>query len=114
MTDNRFKDFGAGKGAENVKPLSFKLHGEEFNCVPQVQGKLMLNMASDAGSEDPAKAAAIINTFFKKVLLEESFTRFEALLESQDKIVSVETLAEITGWLVEEYAGRPEGQPELS
>ena len=74
----------------------------------------MLSMAADAGSEDPAKAAAIINTFFKQVLLEESFVRFEALAESQDKIITVETLAEITAWLVEEYAGRPEGQPELS
>jgi hypothetical protein len=114
MTDNRFKDFGAGTGTKDAKPLSFKLHGEEFHCVKQVQGKLMLDLAATSGSEDPSKAAALINTFFKQVLLEESFVRFEALAESKDKIVTVETLAEITGWLVEEYAGRPEEQPELS
>jgi hypothetical protein len=109
----RFKDFGSGNDAI-AAPLSFKLHDEEFACKPKMQGKLMLNLVSDAGSEDPAKAAELINRFFKQVLLEESFVRFETLLEHPEKIVSVDTLAEITGWLVEEYSGRPEAQPELS
>jgi hypothetical protein len=52
--------------------------------------------------------------FFEQVLLPESYTRFSALLESEDTIVTVETLGEISGWLVEVYAGRPEKEPELS
>jgi hypothetical protein len=38
----------------------------------------------------------------------ESFTRFNELLESEDKIVPVETIGEITAWLVEQYSDRPE------
>lgn len=113
--ERRFKDFGSGTGGNAAaEPLSFKLHGEEFNCVAQVQGKLMLNLVADSGSNDPQKAAELINKFFKQVLVQESYIRFEALLEHPEKIVTVETLAEITAWLVEEYTGRPEGQPEVS
>ena len=111
MTTKRFKDFGVG-GQTDAEPLSFKLHEETFQCVRQVQGKLLLELVADSGSDDPAKSSAIINRFFKYVLLDEDYARFETLLEHKEKIVSVETLAEITGWLVEEYTNRPETQPE--
>ena len=109
---NRFKDFGSGDGVE-ASPLSFKLHNEEFHCMPAVQGKLMLQLAASAGDNDPAKAAGMIDTFFGQVLLAESYERFSALLASE-KIVPVETLANITAWLVEEYSGRPTERPEVS
>jgi len=111
----RFKDFGAGTSTGEKAPLSFKLHGEEFTCMPEVQGKVLLDLVAKSGNDnDPAAAAAIISTFFNTVLYDESYARFDALLHSKDKIVNMETLAEITSWLVEEYAGRPEEQPEVS
>jgi hypothetical protein len=113
MTNQRFKDFGSGNLQEKA-PLSFKIHGEEFHCVPEVQGKLMLDMIANSSAEDPAKAAAVVSQFFNTVLQDESWTRFDALLNDKHRIVTVETLAEITGWLVEEYTGRPEQQPDLS
>jgi hypothetical protein len=68
----------------------------------------------DASSDVPEAAAKVITSFFKQVLQDESYARFDALLSDKDKIVSVETLGEITGWLMEEYTNRPEEQPELS
>jgi hypothetical protein len=109
----RFKDFGSGN-AVDAKPLSFKIHDEEFHCVPNLQGKLLLDLVVDSASDDPASSAQVITTFFKNVLLDESNVRFQALLVDKNKFVSVETLGEITGWLVEEYTNRPEEQPELS
>jgi hypothetical protein len=109
----RYKDFGSGD--KSVKePLSFKLHGEEFNCVPQVQGKLLLDLVSRAGGDDPAKAAGVIELFFSNVLEDESYTRFQALLDDKHRIVSVDTIGEITGWLVEEYSDRPTEGSEVS
>ena len=35
---NRFKDFGAGSAVTDT-PVSFKLHGEDFECYPALQGK---------------------------------------------------------------------------
>lgn len=109
----RYKDFGSGSPVE-TKPLSFKLHKEKFDCVTQVQGKLLLELIADSASSDPATSTAIITKFFEYVLKDESFTRFDALLRDKEKIVSVETLGEITGWLIEEYTKRPETRPEVS
>jgi hypothetical protein len=110
----KYRDFGSGKNAGEKEPVTFKIHGEDFSCREQLQGKTLLDLVSRSGGEDPAESAKTINMFFEQVLLPESYTRFSALLKSEDKIVTVETLGEISGWLVEVYAGRPEGEPEVS
>lgn len=106
----RFKDFGS-TDANDGEPITFKLNGEEFTCIPEIQGKVLLDLVKQSSSEDPVQQAGIITEFFDKVLTDESLARFTLLLEDKKKIVRVETLAEITGWLVEEYTDRPEKQP---
>lgn len=107
----RFKDFGSPTKDQD-EPLSFKLYGETFHAVPSIQGKTLMGLIKDASVDDPSESAAMVLGFFDKVLVEESLERFTALTESTDKIVPVETLAEIVGWLVEEYSGRPEAPRE--
>ena len=109
----RFRDFGSGDSVVK-EPLSFKLHGEEFNCVPMIQGKFLLDLVADSNSDDPVKNAETVTKFFKNVLLDESLERFESLMDDKEKIVSMETLAQITSWLVEEYAERPTERSEIS
>ena len=48
------------------------------------------------------------------VLIEESYSRFDSLLTDPDKIVSVDTLGQISAWLVEVYTARPTEGPEVS
>ncbi len=103
----KFKDFGSRANGENLEPVSFKLYEEEFHCVPQIQGKVLLDMVANTNSEDPAESAKTINSFFTTVLKKESLDRFNALLEDSEKIVSVDVLAEIVGWLTEQYTNRP-------
>jgi hypothetical protein len=110
----KYRDFGSGKTSGEVEPVTFKIHGEEFSCRPELQGKALLDLVAQSSSEDPAQAAKTIGNFFENVLLDESYSRFNSLLTSPDKIVSVETLAEISGWLVEVYAGRLEEAPKVS
>lgn len=110
----RFKDFGAGAALQPVESLSFKLHGEEFHCLPRLQGKIFLEFIEKSASEDNAETAKVVSSFFSKVLTDESNVRFDALLLDKDKIVTVETLSEIISWLMEEYSGRPESEPEVS
>ena len=110
----KYRDFGSGKSTGEVEPVTFKIHDEEFSCRTELQGKALLDLVAQSSSEDPSQAAKTIGNFFKNVLLEESYKRFDSLLTSSDKIVSVETLAEISGWLVEVYAGRPEEEPKVS
>lgn len=102
----RFKDFGEDSNVAK-EPLSFKLYGEEFNCVPAVQGKVLLDTVRKVDSDKPSAAAEVIEEFFKITLMGESYERFQNLLNDPHKIVTVETLSEITGWLVGEYSERP-------
>jgi hypothetical protein len=110
----KFRDFGSGKSTGEKEPVTFKIHGEEFSCREELQGKTLLDLVARSSSEDASEAAKTISNFFENVLLEESYKRFNTLLTHPDKIVSVETLAEISGWLVEVYAGRPEEEPKVS
>ena len=108
----RFKDFGEGNKIES-EPLSFKLHGEEFQCRKDMQGKVLLNLVvSSSDTDNPAEAAKVINSFFGIVLMPESYERFEALTSDPDRVVTVEALGEIVGWLVEQYSDRPTLRPE--
>lgn len=109
----RFKDFGSS--FDQDKPgLSFRLYDEDFKCVRQVQGKILLDLVKKSKSDDPAAVASIVTDFFDSVLEDESLERFNALLEDKHRIVTMETLTKITEWLVEEYTDRPTEGPEVS
>ena len=106
MTTARFKDFGSG-GETNLEPLSFKIHGEEFHCYPNIQGKTLLDMVSQSMQEDTAMAIEVLTTFFDKTLKPQSKDAFNALINDPERIVTVEALGEIVTWLVEQYSSRP-------
>jgi hypothetical protein len=106
----RFKDFGNGTDLSEREPISFKLWGQDFQCVPVIQGKLLLEIVSDSTSEDPAKSALVMEKFFSAVLKPESKKQFDELLSDQEKITTLETLSEIVAWLMEEYSDRPKEQ----
>jgi hypothetical protein len=108
----KFKDFGSAKAADNLPPISFKIYDEEFNCVKQLQGKVMLEFIAGSNSDDSSQIASMIELFFTNVLDDDSLKRFNALTHDKDRYVSTETLSEIVGWLVEQYSDRPEEQPE--
>lgn len=110
---SKFKDFGVGPDLSKLEEVSFQLHGETFTCVKAIQGKVLLNLVKDSASDDPVAAARVVDEFFSRVLTDESLARFNALLADKDKIVTVETLGEITGWIVEQLTNRPESQPEV-
>jgi hypothetical protein len=111
---SRFKDFGRGKeSSTSDQPLTFKLHDQDFHCYPRMQGKTLLEFVEMANSENPSDSAKVTRVFFKKILKPESYEKFDLLLDDPEKIVTVETLAEITGWLLEQYGDRPESQPEV-
>ena len=111
----RFKDFGSGEDISEIEPLSFKLYGEEFFCTPVVQGKFLLELiSSNSNSEDDSSSSArMVNEFFSHVLFEDSYNRFQTLLNDKNRIVQVETLSEIVSWLMKEYTNRPNQPAEV-
>lgn len=110
----KFKDFGSGTSTAEKEPVTFMLYGETFNCRPELQGKVLLDLVARSGGDDPADAARTISDFFKNVLVEESYKRFDALTMDPDKIISVDMLGQISAWLVEVYTARPTEGLEVS
>lgn len=110
----RFKDFGTPFNMEDAEPISFKLYGETFECFPEMQGKTLLEFIQLTQSDDTTDAALAMELFFQKVLKPESAARFESLAKDPERIVSVQTLAEIVGWIMEEYSNRPTQGSEQS
>ena len=60
----KFKDFGAGGTDPNAEPIKFTIHGEEFVCLPEIQGKVLLELIADSGSDDAVRNAEVSNKFF--------------------------------------------------
>lgn len=104
---SRFKDFGNPFNSEGAESLSFKLYGEEFECRKSIQGKTLLKFAANSDSEKTAESTGAIFGFFEEALAPESNERFQKLLDDPNKIVSIETLSEIIGWILEQYSNRP-------
>ena len=113
MENRRFRDFGSGS-EEEPTPLVFKLYDEEFECYPRVQGKVLLDLVANSNDDDGVGMAKTMSGFFDAVVKPESKKRLDALLSNPDKVVDVETLGEITGWLMEQYSERPTKRPEPS
>lgn len=110
----RFKDFGKPFDAATAEKIVFKLYDEDFECYPEMQGKVLLEFVKKSAGEDTVGSAEALSSFFEKVLLPESFERFDMLAKDPDRIVTVSTLAQIVGWVMEQYSDRPSEGSENS
>lgn len=110
----RFKDFGSPDAGVEHEAISFKVYGEEFFCRPVIPGKILLRFVKMSNSDDAGQTAQAIDEFFKHALLPESYDRFEALTNDPERLITVDTLAQIIQWIVEEQSDRPTQGPEPS
>jgi hypothetical protein len=107
----RHKDFGSGKRVDEFEPLSFTLNGQTFTCRRAISGKHLLDMAAGIDSADAGSSVRVIASFFKTAMDDQEYARFDALLKDPEIIIGSETIADILGWLVSEYSGRPTEEP---
>ena len=106
-TKARFRDFGTTQTLDEFPPLGFKLNEEEFSCKQAMSGAALLDFVRRADSDSGGMAAEAIIQFLNMSLEEDDAARFDAMIKDPDRIVEVETLGEIAGWLVEQYTTRP-------
>ena len=104
---SRFKDFGATQALDDYEPLGFALNGEDFGCRPAMAGAALLDFVRRADSDSGGAAADAVIQFLEDALDGGDRDRFVALIRDPEVIVEVETLAEIAGWLIEQYTARP-------
>ena len=100
----KFKDFGSPVDVTQAQPISFSIYGQKFFAIPVVQGVVLLDIIGNSASDDVSVSSATVINFFKDVLEDESWKRFDTLLHSKETIVQMEKLGEIVGWLIEQYS----------
>lgn len=109
VAKKRHKSF-TPKNRKSPEPLTFDLYDQTFTAYPELQGMVILDFAAamaPGGDEDESgNDAGLISAIFDEVLEPESLERFKKLTRDPKTIVPAELLAEIVGWLMEEYTGR--------
>lgn len=106
MGTTKFKDFGAGTGAD-ADDISFMLYGQKFQCAPAMQGKTLIDFAIISNSDDTNAQAALVSDFFKAVIVKGDLEKFDVLCQAPETIVTITVLVDIVGWIMEQYSNRP-------
>jgi hypothetical protein len=107
MTE-RYKDFGTGsEPVAELEPITFSVAGRKFECRPSIPGALLLRFAADSDSDDAGVSSNALLNFLTTVIVSDQRDEFAALLEDPDVAISLETLIEISAWLIGQYTDRP-------
>ena len=116
MTTAKFKDFGSSQIIDTTEfeEITFALDGETFTCHPALPCAALLEFVSDADSGQGGRASESIIRFFQVAMSESEYERFLAFVKRPNRVTPVETLAEISTWLVEVYSDRPTKLPSAS
>lgn len=107
MPTARHKNFGTTATIEDFAPLGFMINEQEFICRPALPGSILLDLVRRADGSSGAMAAEAVVEFLTLSIDEADRTKWDELLADPDRIVQMETLGEIAGWLVEQYTARP-------
>jgi len=106
-TKPRYKNFGSTAVIDDFEPLSFALNEQDFLCRPALPGSVLLDLVKRADGASGAMAAEAVLQFLTMAIDESDRSKWDDLLADPDRIVQMETLGEIAGWLVEQYTARP-------
>lgn len=109
----RFKDFGSSAVFDTaaLEPVTFRLDGQTFTCRPALPGSTLLSFVAAADSGEGGRASSSIPQLFSHAMEPAEYERFTTFIERSDRIVPIDTLAEIAAWLVEVYSERPTQPP---
>lgn len=105
------KTFKSKVTAERKELADFEIFDETFYIKPAVPTSFYIDlMATLAEMQETKNTTAFVRElkpFFNKALVAESAKRFAKILDSEDKIIDIETLMEIFDYIISETANRP-------
>lgn len=106
----RFKSFKSPI-LDSDSPVEFEIYGQTFRCRKALQGRSLLEFVSASAGDDSSKSAEAVLDFIDQCVIKDDRERFKELTNSEDEIVSMEMIADISSWLVELYtSGDAEGK----
>jgi hypothetical protein len=106
----RRKNFSTKKrGTDDVVALDVNQDDPEsadsFMCQSKIPGMVLVDFISGMDEDDPAAMGAMLKGFFEAAIKPEELERFMAYTRATENEVEIEDLAEMAGWLAEQYSG---------
>ena len=117
---NRHRSFGSHNKKQTREPVTFDLLGvdengeeftETFTARPSIPGMAVLSFAAEGTNTEGNQSVAAVYNFYSVAMEEEEYKRFKAFAGDPKYDIELDTLVEIIGFLVEEYASRPTKAP---
>lgn len=105
----RHKSFDVKKMDPSVRNdrITFELADKEFKCRAVLPGWLLLKFVAMSATDKRGSDAGALFQFFRDVLEPASYDEFETLVSGDEYMIEMETLGEISSWLIGEYTNRP-------
>lgn len=120
-SNTRHRTFGSHNKKATKVPVTFDLLGYDeeadkeytatFTARPKLPGMAVLEFAATGAGEDASGSITAVFDFYQKALTKSEYDRFKEFVDDPRYDVELETLIEIIGFLVEEYASRPTEAP---
>lgn len=95
-----------------AEPIKFDIDGEEFTAKGAQPARPLLAMA--AQSADTTKTQEVVEGFLARSLVNGSWERFSARMDSDEKPITQQILFDVFTFLMEQYAGTPTEVPSGS
>lgn len=107
MTTRRKSFTSATYNNPIVDEREVELNGETFKLVDMIPGAVLLDFLANQDMEDPAAMAKVLYSLFDEAIIPEDVERFKAFIRDPKAKVDLEVLAEVAGYIAEEFSGRP-------
>jgi hypothetical protein len=98
----KFKSFSSPI-TNNSEPVAFEVNGHTFRCNPGIQGRRLIDFLSVPESD----SATSLLEFLDSSIVAADRDRFRGLTTSDDTIVPLDVLSDISAWLIGIYSGNP-------
>jgi hypothetical protein len=114
MADDNMKDFKtAAASAEG--PVRFTIDGEVYEAAPVMPAEALLAVTGLIDNTSQSAQVQGIVAFLDDALLADSSRRLSERMRSKENPISLQEVAEVGRWLIEEvYTGRPTVPPSGS
>lgn len=97
------------KGTDDVVVLDINGDDPElarsFPCNSKIPGMVLVDFISEMDEDDPASMGSSLTSFFKASIQKDHYEAFLEYVRTPENEVDLEQLAEMAGWLAEQYTG---------
>lgn len=104
----RRKRFASSRKAGTDDVVVLEVNDQEFKCNSRIPGMVLVDFISDMDEDDPKSMGDSLKNFFKEAIREDELERFNAYVRDPVNDIDLPLLAEMAGWLAEQFSGEPD------